>query len=90
MRAWSSVIGPMVVMSPPAQKAPPAPVSTITRTPWSPMAVSMASASRTRSGMSTALRRSGRFSVITRTGPSSRTSTMGPAPLSAGWAVIGR
>jgi hypothetical protein len=56
----------MVVMSPPEQKVPPAPVSTMTRTASSAIASSIASASTTRNSRSMAFLVAGRFSVSTR------------------------
>jgi hypothetical protein len=75
-RASAGGIRRMVVMSPPAQNVPPAPVSTTARTVASVMAVSSASASTSRNSRSSALCRSGRFNVTIRTGPSSATSTV--------------
>jgi hypothetical protein len=62
--------------SAPAQKAPPAPVSTATAAPGSASKVRKASASAAAVGPSTALRRSGRSMVTTVTGPSRSTITV--------------
>lgn len=63
--------------SPPAENVPPAPVSTIARTSGSPAARRTSSRSRSRIGMSIALRAPGRFSVMTRAAPWSSAVTTG-------------
>src|SRR5215211_7340284 len=69
----------IALRSAPAQKAPPAPVSTATEAPGSRSKARKASARAAAAGPSTALRRSGRSMVTTVTGPSRSTRTPGPS-----------